>query len=541
MTPAERRAEAIALARAGQFAPAAQQLEQLLSETPQDAGAWAMLGQLRMELGAFLSAIEALDQAVARNPGRAADHVNRAVALGRIDRHEEALADYDRALAIDPRLATAHANRAQALNELGRPKEAALAAQEALKLRPGDPGALSHLGTAAFAEKRYDAALEAFAQGLQARPGDHDCLCNLGMTLTAMGRHRDAIAHLDAAVAAHPSSALARYRRAHPRLTLGDFAGGWADYERRWATSLFTKRSRGHVPAALVARLTLMPTPADLAGRRVLVIGEQGVGDEILFASILPDLAALAAEVTLVCEPRLARLFAGSFPTVRCLDPEAARALRSGGFDRIVAIGSLAHAFRQRAEDFPGRAFLSPPAERVEAWRSRLAGGDPGAAPVRIGISWRGGLDRTKGAERSMPLEMLAAALSGPGRELVSLQYGEAAAEARGLAGHGAPVRMFDPAEIDDFADLAGLVAALDVVVSVQTAVVHLAGAIGQRALVMIPQRPEWRYGAVGETMPWYGSVRLFRQGPDGGWGLVLAQVAAAVQALERQGSARED
>lgn len=534
MTATEPRAQAIALARAGRLAEAAAALERLLATAPKDAAAWAMLGQLRLDLGRSAEALAAFDEAVALQSERAENHLNRGVALGRLERHAEALDDYDKALALRPDLAVAHANRAQALNELSRHEEAAEAALGALRLHPGDVGALNHLGVARHAQRRYDEALEAFRQALKVRPAHHDSLCNLGMTLTALGRHAEAVTALDAAVAAHPDSSLARYRRAHARLPLGDFEGGWADYEHRWATPLFTARARGQVPAPLIPRLTIAPTPEDLAGRRVLVVAEQGVGDEIMFASILPDLAAVAREVALVCEPRLVGLFSASFPQIACLDPEAARSLRGGAFDRIVSLGSLAHAWRRRREDFPGRSYLRPPADAAAAWRERLAAGDAGPAPLRIGISWRGGLARTGASARSMPLERLARALSAPGRELVSLQYGDPREEIATVnAGLPTPVRAFGPAEIDDFSALAGLVTALDLVVTVQTALVHLAGALGRPALVMIPKTPEWRYGASGETLPWYGSARLFRQGPDGQWGPVLERIVRAVAEIE--------
>jgi cytochrome c-type biogenesis protein CcmH/NrfG/ADP-heptose:LPS heptosyltransferase len=523
-------AESLALARAGRIAEAADRLERLVALAPDHARGWAMLGQLRLELSDPRAALTAFDQAIALEPGRPTNHLNRGAALAHLAEYAQALAGYDRALELDPTLARAQANRAQALNELDRPEDAAAAARAALALQPGHAAAWGHLGNALYSLERYEEALEAFRAALAARPGDYDALCNVGMTLTALGRYGEAGAVLDAAVEARPADGLARYRRAHARLTLHDFAGGWPDYESRWSTPLFTRGSSGAVTPEARSRLALAPTPADFAGRRVLVLAEQGIGDQILFASILPDLASVAHAVTVACDPRLVSLFRESFPGVALVATEDVSRLAPDAFDLTVAIGSLAHAWRRDAGAFPRRAYLAPRRAGVEAWEARLA---ERPARRRIGISWRGGLKRTGATARSMPLAGLASALSAPGTELVSLQYGDVAAEVEGAnAALDRPVRLFHPADIEDFEDLAGLVCALDLVVTVQTAVVHLSGALGRPALVMVPKKPEWRYGAAGETMPWYGSVRMFRQAGDEDWGPVLGRVARAVAAL---------
>ncbi|MFN4175952.1 tetratricopeptide repeat protein [Phenylobacterium sp.] len=523
-------AEGLALARAGRIAEAADRLERLVALAPDHARGWAMLGQLRLELSDPRAALTAFDHAIALEPARAANHLNRGAALARLEDFAQALSSYDRALELDPAMAQAHGNRAQALNELERPDDAAAAARAALALQPGHAAAWGHLGNALYSLARYEEALEAFRSGLAVRPGDYDALCNAGMALTALGRYGEAAAVLDAAVEARPAEGLARYRRAHARLTVGDFGRGWADYESRWSTPLFTRSSSGVVTPETRSRLALAPRPADFEGQRVLVLAEQGIGDQILFASILPDLASVARGVTLACDPRLVSLFRLSFPGVACVANEDVPALDREAFDLTVAIGSLPHAWRRDDSAFTGRPYLAPRTAATEGWKARLA---ERPARRRIGISWRGGTKRTGAAARSLPLARLASALSGPGTELVSLQYGDVEAEVEAAnAALDRPVRLFDPAEIDDFEDLAGLVCALDLIVTVQTAVVHLSGALGRPALVMVPKKPEWRYGAAGERMPWYGSVRLFRQASDEDWSPVLDRVAQAAAAM---------
>jgi hypothetical protein len=166
----------------------------------------------------------------------------------------------------------------------------------------------------------------------------------------------------------------------------------------------------------------------------------------------------------------------------------------------------------------------------VARWAERLG---PADGRRRVGVSWRGGIDRTGRGARSMDLAQLRPLFDLPGCEFVSLQYGDVAGEvAAANAGLVSPIRVFPAADIDDFDDLAGLVRNLDLVVSVQTALVHLTGALGAPGLVMVPAMAEWRYGAHGATMPWYGSLRLFRQGEDADW-------APVVEAVVREARAR--
>jgi ADP-heptose:LPS heptosyltransferase len=239
--------------------------------------------------------------------------------------------------------------------------------------------------------------------------------------------------------------------------------------------------------------------------------------------------AALAASIAVVSEARLHRLFASSFPQVEVLDVETATR-RLDEFEVVLPIGSLGRLFRNTPADFPGRPYLSPSEAARAAWAERLG---PRQGRMRIGLSWRGGAAATGRTRRSVELPQLAAALRAPDRELVSLQYGEVAEEvAAAAAASGASIRCFAKSEIDDFDDLAALVLNLDAVVSVQTALVHVCGAVGARCLAMVPFAPEWRYGQSGESMPWYGSVKILRQAEAGVWEPVLEKVGAELRRL---------
>jgi len=243
-----------------------------------------------------------------------------------------------------------------------------------------------------------------------------------------------------------------------------------------------------------------------------------------MFASILADLQRDAARVTYACEPRLRRLFAQSFPAIAFIDPAN---FNGADFDAVLPIGSLGYAYRARAADFPARAYLLPVPATSVYWAARLGAR---SGRTRIGISWRGGTAETRAMQRSLTLEDLRPVLSLPGCDFVSLQYGDVAAE---IAAFDAPtpIRFFPRAEIDDFDDLAGLIANLDLVVSVQNSLVHLCGALGKTCLTMVPTNAEWRYGIAGDRMAWYDSVRLFRRAPEGSWADVVAEVGVRLRA----------
>lgn len=473
--------EALDLHGRGRPGEAAALYEQVIAAAPDHSGAHNLLGLIALTEGRLERALELFDRAVALKPGFGRAHFNRGNALMRLGRPGEALAAFDAAIEAEPEHAEAHNNRASALVALGRTDEALASLERSVALRPGDP--TLHLGRAE--------------------------------TLLNLGRHAAALEGFERALALNPDLADARWNRGLTLLALGRFAEGWAEYEQRWHVPAAADPT---VPAELRARFAPELTADDLAGRHVLVVGEQGVGDVIMFASVLPDLMRVAGKVGLVCEPRLHRLFGASFPGLELRTPTSAP-----DAERVVAIGSLGRLFRNRPEDFPGTPYLSATPAAQARWAERLGP----AKGLRVGIAWRGGVVRTRSDARSMPLAALRPLLDLPGCEFVSLQHGDVDAE---IGAEGTPVRAFAAEDLRDFDDLAGLVQGLDLVVSVQTAVVHLAGALGAPALAMVPRQPEWRYASGGERMAWYGSVRLVRQGEDGDWGPVVAGIADEVR-----------
>jgi tetratricopeptide (TPR) repeat protein len=524
MTPAPRDCDpdalfeaAVALHQAARLAEAAEAYGAVIALEPGRAAAHANLGVALRRLGRPDEALASYGRAIAADPGDASAWYNRGNLLSELKQVEAAIADYDQALAIQPAMPLIEASRANALRLAGRLDEALAAYDRALAADPAMAFAHDGRGAVLFNLGCAEDALAAHDRAIAADPKLALAHRNRGMALWKLGRYEDAIESYDRAESLDPADGAAAMFRGLCRLTLGRFGEGWRDYERRWEVSEALAAGAGQATAAVRARFRADLRLEDLAGREVLVVGEQGVGDVIMFASLVPELAATAGRLSLHCDGRLRRLFAESFPGVRLVDAqEVGREL--AGFDAVLGIGSLARLFRNRAEDFPAAPYLRPRAEVRERWARRLG---PPEGRRRIGLSWRGGAAGTRASERSLALVQLQPILNLPNCEFVSLQYGADAAE---LA--ETPLRLFPAQDIDDFEDLAGLVANLDLVVTVQTALAHLTGACGAPGLVLIPATPEWRYGASGPTMPWYGSLELFRRTPGEDWAAVLGRLA---------------
>ncbi|MEO8113807.1 MAG: tetratricopeptide repeat protein [Phenylobacterium sp.] len=512
-----RQAWGMALLAEGKLAAAEGQFLRARALAPDDADAHADLGLVQLQRERPEAAAANLARALELSPDNLGALVNLGSAEKALGRHEAAEASYRRALALDPGHGPALRNLGVLLAEQGRHADALAAADAALAAQPGQADALMVRGNALNELERLEEAVESYSRV----GGSYEALTKMGPVLRRLSRYDEALAVLDEAVAQRPDATLARYLRWPVRLALGDFEGGWRDYETRWGFETFLTEGAGLVPPAVRARLDI-DTPLPLrAGERVLLVAEQGIGDTVMFASMIPDMLAAGVQVACLCDPRLIRLFSNAFPAVSFLAEGTTFALSA--FDRVLAMGSLGRAYRNRVEDFPGTPYLQPRSEVRDRWAARLG---PRPKGLRIGVSWRGGLPWTGRARRSLSLDQLAPVLDLPDCEYVSLQYGDPREEVAAFnAGRRNPMRSFPAAEIDDFEDLAGLIQNLDLVVTVQTSVVHLSGAIGADCLVLIPYNPEWRYAAQATSMPWYDSVRLFRQSKRKAWDPVIKQV----------------
>ncbi len=540
---------------AGDAAAAERAYRHLLAAQPDDPETLSRLGALLGLQGRATEAVPLLERAAALKPapsvlsdlgnaywlaGRAGDaerlyrgvlEADEGAAGARMNlgllyrdqwRRADALAEFQRAYAQEPLRTSLLKNLVEVLLEAGRAGEAEALCREAAERGRADAELDYATGRALRELWRAPEALEYYERARCHRPDDPELLAHLAIALQDSGHLEEAAACHDRAIAIKPAYWFARWHRSVLRLLAGDFARGWDDYDLRLVSEETPRRARG-VPAW---------RGEDLSGRSVLVYGEQGLGDEIMFASCLPDALARARAVSFEVSPRLAGLMATSFPAATVFAGGGALppvvAAQAPEFE--IAAGSLPALFRRSRGDFPAhRGYLRPDPAAVEAWRLRLAALGPGP---KVGVSWRGGTARTRQPLRSLQPAGLAPVLQAPGIRCVNLQYGADAGELGAYAASRGIAVAHWPEAIDDLAQMAALICALDLVVSVCNTTIHLAGALGRPVWVLAPRVPEWRYGIAGEEMPWYPSVRIFRQSRAGEWEEVVTRVATELARL---------
>jgi Flp pilus assembly protein TadD len=450
-------------------------------------------------------------------------------------RYQDARGHLQRAIDLKPDDAVAHNALGAALLKLRMIDAAEASFRSALAFQPDLVNACSNLGYLLFREReQFEAGAAQIENALQVTPNDEAVLCNWTMVLQQQGRFDELLGLSDRLLAANPGLHEVRVNRALVLLTRGDYRRGWKDYETRKLLPPF------------VARASRLPEWGGerLAGKRLLVYAEQGIGDEILFASCLPDAIRLAGTCVIECSRKLETLFRRSFPAATVVAKKGRGLAEAGEMPAVnadveIAAGSLPQYFRNDAGDFPRHAgYLAADASRVAYWKAHLAQLGQG---LKVGISWHGGMQTTRRSLRSIPLERWLPVLRCEGACFVSLQYGDAAGGlARFEAASGITVHHWKEA-IDDFDETAALVSALDLVITVQTAAAHLSGALGKNVWVLIPVVPEWRYQESGDTMPWYPSASLFRQPAAHDWAAVIERVRTRLEARISDHVARTD
>jgi tetratricopeptide (TPR) repeat protein len=508
----------ITLHECGAYDEALKSLDRALALNANLAEAHSARGSTLQALGRLDEALASFERAIALNPDYAEAHYNCGNVLQALSRFEEAIVSYDRALALRPDFAQAHANRGSALKELRRFDEALVSYDRALAIDPNYAEAHSNRGSTLKELKRADEAVLSHDRAIALQPDFADAHYNRGMALQRLERFDEALASYDRAIALKPGFADAYWSKSLLLLLRGDYQNGWPLYEWRWQIR--------NVPSKPL--VTGRPTWAGVENRRVLVWAEQGVGDELMFGSLLPDLQEACSKVIARLDARLIPLFARSMPDG--IDFVASHeTVDENDYDEQIAMGSLGKHFRNREADFAGTrgGFLVDDAARTASIRTALKANRAPNGKI-CGISWRSKNEKT-GADRSLDLKEFVELLSLDGVDFVSLQYGDTAEEiARAQAELG--VTVVDYRDVDNFNDidgLASLIKACDLVVSVDNTTVHLAGALGQDTRVLLPALPDWRWALGRDDSPWYASLKLYRQERGRGWAPVFEKVRA--------------
>ena len=481
------------------------------------ADTWNARGVALNDLRRHEDALKDFDRAIGLRKDYAEPFVNKGKALIALGRHDDAIASFDKAIALNPNFAEAFVGRGSAFVELRKSEEAKASFDRAIELKPDMPEAWLGRGSVFGGMRQRENAIAAYEKALSLKPDLVEAWAGRGDQFAELGRLDDAITDYDKAIAINPDFPRAYVEKSLCLLVLGRFDEGWTFYEWRRRLKLRPEELQG---------ISEYLTSRDLAGKKVLALSEQGVGDEIMFASILPDLMKDASSIAYQVDPRLVTLLQRAYPPVRVVSRGAPEELRKEDYDVVMWSGGLGHAYRHKASDFPGRPYLNADPAIVSRWKDDLRSKTD---LFTVGISWRGGTPATNGERRSLTLDQLRPLFAGSDCAFVSLQYGDVKREVTEFNERGGRIILYDRETLDDFENLAGLIEALDLVVSVQNTTVHLCGALGKTCLGMLPFVPEWRYGLSGRTMIWYRSIELYRQDRSDDWTNVIEEIGARI------------
>jgi tetratricopeptide (TPR) repeat protein len=507
-------AAALALAEqhrmAGRLAEARTLCDKILEVQPDEAVALHLLGLVAHQSGEPAMAIAHLRRAVALAPRAALFHANLGEMCRLAGHAEEAVREGRRAVELEPDYPEALSNLGVALYERGDYAEAERCHRRATDLRPGFAVAHSNLGNAQHALGRLDEAIVSYRAALALERGFADCWSNLGLSLAQLGRHDEALDAYRAAVAADPVHADGHVGVALQTLLRGNFADGWFEYLWRW-------RSR----QLSLPRIAAPAWQGDAAaGRHILLVAEQGLGDTIQMSRYAIVLSGGGTKVSLMVQRPLVRLLAENMPGATVVNAQA----QHPSCDLYCPLMNLPLLLGTTAETIPAAPYLRAPAELAAAWRREIGA----RGRLRVGLAWAGSPRHINDRNRSLPLATLAPLFAIDGITWVSLQVGPGAAEAAGTP-------LLDPsARLGDFLDTAALLTGLDLVISVDTAVAHLAGAMGLPVWLMLPVGNDWRWLLNRDDTRWYPTMRLFRQTAFNAWEPVVARVGASIAALAR-------
>ncbi|MBT9614039.1 MAG: tetratricopeptide repeat protein [Burkholderiales bacterium] len=503
-------------AQQSKWALAADELRQLVVLQPTHIDAWLNLAHVLEALSDIAAAAECYKAVLSHRPHDAQSWYHLGLMAYRTKNFAEAEGAYRQFVALTPSSVEGHFNLGATLHELMRLREAEAQYQRVLVLDASQVEAHRGLGTIAMQERRYADAVAYFQAGLAIAPNDVELLSNLGVMLQKCQRMTEAESAFRQAIAHQPDHINAHFNLALILLLKGEFEEGWREYE--WRLRIKQRQ--------LMAFNQPQWEGAPLAGKTILLRAEQGFGDTFQFVRYAPLIRALGGKVVMACQPGLKRLLLRT-PGIDMIAERPVSGAPLVAFDTHLPLLSLPRVFNTRSETIPCEfPYIHPEPCLVQRWAARL-GGDP---RLRVGIVWAGRPTHEDDKNRSCALHHFLDLLALPDIGFYSLQKGEAVRDLQDLEFSERVVDL-DP-EIDDFADTAAAIANLDVVICVDTAVAHLAGAMNKPVWVILPYAPDFRWLEAGDASPWYASMRLFRQANAGDWESVFTRLKSSLMQL---------
>ena len=503
----------------GEFNKAERLCAGILEYRPDDFDALHLLGMLHFQRHRMVEALRFLARALKVNSASADALSNLGLALHATGRYDEAISSYRHALDLAPDHPEILYNLGNACLALDHVDDALSNYDHVLALAPGHVGALVNRGNALLRLNQPVEAMASYDNALAISPGHPQILTNRGHALRRLDRPVEALADFRAALVAGPEFAEAHFEAAMTRLSMGDFDAGWKEYEWRWKTGAFAR-----YPPQPQAPLWLGDAP--VAGKTILLHAEQGFGDTLQFIRYAPLLVGRGAKVACEVQPELLPLLSQRENiALRDVTFMAAGEPRPA-FDLHCPMLSLALAFGTQPATIPaGVPYLAASAERQAHWRDRLP---PGR--LRAGFVWSGQSSHKNDSNRSIALPRLSALFENPQIRCFSLQRD--LREADGEALRELPNLVHLGGELRDFADTAAVISLLDIVISVDTAVAHLAGALGKPLMILLPDAADFRWMRGRDDSPWYPGAKLCRQPAFGDWDSVIARAADELRRL---------
>jgi tetratricopeptide (TPR) repeat protein len=544
--------DALHLHQNGRFSEAEQLYQQILTINPHHPDCLHLLGMIAYQEGSFETAADMIREAIAINSRGTSYYANLGTVLQAQGKLEEAEILYRQALILKPEMAEVHLNLGNVLLARGELDGSVACYERALTLRPTCAEAYNGLGNARQKQGQIDAAIGCYEQALAIKPDyaevyynlgsarrDQDKLdeavaryqealtinpeyaeayYNLGNVLREQGKLEDSSAKYRSALMLRPHYGKAGFAEALVQLLQEDFATGWHNYERRWQSTDHDTPGRVYQEPAWAGE--------KLSSGSLLIWGEQGIGDEIMFAGLIPDVIRTGNHCILDCDARLKALFTRSFPGVNVYPGCSPGSHPELEIASQLPIGSLPGLFRTAISAFA--ATTSPYLIANRSARKRLRARYADGRRL-VGLAWYTKSSKN-GRVRSIDLSLLAPLLTRPDFRWVSLQYGDPGILKNQAAAAGAPIlidRTVD--QLSDLDTFAAQIAAMDLVVTIDNSTAHLAGALGVPVWVLLPFAPDWRWLLDREDCPWYPSMHLFRQTEPGNWQSVVERVRSSL------------
>lgn len=499
----------------GKYGELAETFRPIVRLRPDHLEARLRLGEALANLGEFGEATTCFEAAVRLAPDSPEAHIGLGIALAGLKRFEEAIPRLRKALQLKPDQPEACTLLGNSFRALGRLDEALDVYEEALRLRPDDAEAHHNRGFVLDELRRCEEAIASFEHALRLAPDHAEAHHNRGVVLGKLARYEEAIASFEHALRLTPDYPEAQRNRALALLILGDFARGWEEFEWRWRCRDLT------MPAH--------PRPLwngePLAGRTILLHVEQGLGDTIQFIRYAAPVKARGGRVVVECQRPLVRLL----ETCPGIDQVVAKGEPLPDFDTHCPLLRLMGLFTTTLETIPASIpYLTADPARIGRWRERLRS----LSGFKVGIAWQGNPKHTRDRDRSFPLTEFEPLARIAGLQLISLQKGFGTEQLRALGGRFPVADLGDEVDpgLATIQDTPAVMMSLDLIISPDTALAHLAGALGVPVWIALPLAPDWRWLIGREDSPWYPTARLFRQTERGRWGPVFDRMAVALE-----------